>query len=69
MRESKNRFDPLKDKEPTIDKMNEILKESMDTIRNDAQKSIIKKSTEDTETERLDKKRKELQQKNKQNTT
>ena len=35
----------------------------MDTIQNKTQKSTIKKSGEDTGTERLDKKRKELRQK------
>ena len=35
----------------------------MDTIQNKTQKSTIKKSTEDTEIENLDKKRKELRQK------
>ena len=40
-----------------------MMTESMDTIQNKTQKSTIKKSTEDTETESLDKKRKELRQK------
>ena len=35
----------------------------MDTIQNQTQKSTIKKSTEDTEIESLDRKRKELRQK------
>ena len=35
----------------------------MNTIQNKAQKSTIKKSTEDTEIESLDRKRKELRQK------
>ena len=47
------KIDSLKDKEPTIEKMNKIPKESMDTIQNETQKSIIKQSTEDTETESL----------------
>ena len=53
----------MKDKEPSIDKMNTILRESMDTIQNKTQKSTIKKSIEDTDIENLDKKRKELRQK------
>ena len=53
----------MKDQEPTTEKMKKIPKEPMDTIKNETQNSIIKKSTEDTETESLDKKRKELQQK------
>ena len=66
--ELKNRFDTLKDKEPSIEKMNTILRESMDTIQNKTQKSTVKKSIEDTEIKNLDKKRKGLRQKNKQNT-
>ena len=61
--ELKNRFDTLKDEEPSIEKMNTVLRESMDTIQNQTQKSTIEKSTEDTEIENLDKKRKELRQK------
>ena len=61
--ELKNRFDTLKDEEPSIEKMNTILRESMDTIQNTTQKSTIKKSIEDTEIENLDKKRKQLRQK------
>ena len=34
--ELKNRFDTLKDEEPSIEKMNTILRESMDTIQNKA---------------------------------
>ena len=49
----------MKDVEPSIEKMNKILRESMDTIQNKTQKCTIKKSTEDTEIESLDKKRKE----------
>ena len=63
--ELKNRFDSLKDKEPSIEKMNTVLREPMDTIQNQAQKSTTEKSIEDTEIENLDKKRKELR-KNKQ---
>ena len=48
--------------------MNTVLREAMDTIQNQTQKSTIEKSIEDTEIENLDKKRKELRQKNKQNT-
>ena len=59
----KTRFDTLKDEEPSIEKMNAILRESMDTIQNKTQKSTVKKSIEDTEIENLDKKRKELRQK------
>ena len=59
----KNRFDTLKDEEPSIEKMNTILREAMDTIQNQTQKSTNKKSIEDTEIENLDKKRKELRQK------
>ena len=66
--ELKNRFDILKDEEPSIDKTNAILRESVDTIQNKTQKSTIKKSIEDTEIESLNKKRKELRQKNKQDT-
>ena len=40
--ELKNRFDALKDKEPTIEKMNRILAESMDTIQNEIQRYTIK---------------------------
>ena len=36
--ELKNRFDTLKDEEPSIEKMNTILRESMDTIENKTQK-------------------------------
>ena len=44
--------------------MNKILKEPMDTTQNEIpQYSTIKKSAEDTETETLDKKKKELWQK------
>ena len=66
--ELKNRFDTLKDEEPSVDKINKILRESMDTMQNKTQKSTIKKSIGDTEIESLDKKRKELQQKDKENT-
>ena len=61
--ELKNRFDTLKDEEPSIEKMNTVLRESIDTIQNQTQKSTIEKSIEDTEMENLDKKRKELRQK------
>ena len=64
--ELKNRFDTLKDEKPPIEKMNTILRESMDTIQNKTQKSTVKKSIEDTEMKNLDKKRKELRQKKKQ---
>ena len=64
--ELKNRFDNLKDEEPSLEKMNTILRESMDTIQNKTQKSRIKKSIEGTEIENLDKKRKKT--KNTQNT-
>ena len=40
----------------------------MDTIQNETQKSIIMQSTEDTEIERLDKKRNETAINSKQNT-
>ena len=53
----------MKDEESPIEKMNKILRESMDTIQNKTQKFTIKKSVEDTETESLAKKRKELRQK------
>ena len=43
--------------------MNTVLREAMDTIQNQTQKSTTKKSIEDTEIENLDKKRKELRQK------
>ena len=61
--ELKNRFDTLKDEEPSIEKMNTILRESMDTIQNKTQKSTAKKRSEDTEIEDLDKKSKELRRK------
>ena len=50
-------------KEPSIEKMNTILRESMDSMHKKTQKSTIKKSIEETEIENLDKKRKELRQK------
>ena len=43
--------------------MNTVLRKAMDTIQNQTQKPTIEKSTEDTEIENLDKKRKELRQK------
>ena len=43
--------------------MNTVLREAMDTMQNQTQKPTIEKSTEDTEIENLDKKRKELRQK------
>ena len=43
--------------------MNTVLREAMDTIQSQTQKPTIEKSTEDTEIENLDKKRKELRQK------
>ena len=55
----------MKDREPTIVKVNKTLKESMNTIQNETQKSIIKKSTGDTEIESLDQKRKGPRQKKK----
>ena len=61
--ELKNKFDTLKDEEPSIEKMNTVLREAMDTIQNQTQKPTIEKSTENTEIENLDKKRKELRQK------
>ena len=61
--ELNNRFGALKDEEPSIQKMNTSLRESMDTIQNKRQKSTIKKSIEDAEIENPDKKRKELRQK------
>ena len=65
--ELKNRFDILKDEKPSIEKMNTVLREAMDTIQNQTQKSTTEKSIEDTETENLDKKRKELRPKKKTN--
>ena len=41
----------MKDNEPTVEKMNKILKESMDTTKNKTQKFMIKKSTEDIKSE------------------
>ena len=58
--ELKNRFDTLKDEEQSLEKMSTVLRESMDTIQNQTQKSTIEKSIE---IENLDKKRKELRQK------
>ena len=55
--ELKNRFDTLKDEEPSIEKMNTVLREAMDTIQNQTQKPTTEKSSEDTEIENLDKKR------------
>ena len=49
--ELKNRFDTLKDEEPSIEKMNTVLREVIDTIQNQTQKPTIEKSTEDTEIE------------------
>ena len=46
--------------------MNTVLREAMDTIQNQTQKLTIERSTEDTEIENLDKKRKELRKKQKQ---
>ena len=43
--------------------MNTVLREAMDTIQSQTQKSTTEKSIEDTEMENLDKKRKELRQK------
>ena len=40
--------------------MNKILRKSLGTMQHKTQKSTIKKSTEDTEIESLEKKRKEL---------
>ena len=57
-----HRVDALKDEEPSIENMNTVLREAMDTIQNQTQKSTIEKSIEDTEIENLDKKRKELRQ-------
>ena len=53
----------MKDEEPSIEKMNTVLREAVDTIQNQTQKSTTEKSIEDTEIENLDKKRKELRQK------
>ena len=58
--ELKNRFDVLKDKEPTIEKTNKILTETMNTMQSETQKSIIKRRTENTEIESLDTKRIDL---------
>ena len=46
--ELKNRFDTLKDEEPSIEKMNTVLREAMDTIQNQTQQSTTEKSIEDT---------------------
>ena len=46
----------MKDKEPTTEKRNKIPKEFMDTVHYETQKSVIMKSTEDTEIEILGKK-------------
>ena len=54
----------MQNEEPSIEKMNTTLRESMDTMQNKTQKPTIKKGTEDTEIETLDKKRKELRPKN-----
>ena len=60
--ELRNRFDTLKDEEPSIEKMNKSL-QNLRTPYKIKQKSTIKKSTEDTEIESLHRKRKELWQK------
>ena len=52
----KKRFDTQKDEEPSIEKINKILRKSMDTIQSKTQKSTIKKSIDDTEIESVDKK-------------
>ena len=49
--------------------MNTVLRESMDTIQNQTQKSSIEISIEDTEIENLDKKTKEVRQKKKKKKT
>ena len=41
--ELKNRFDTLKDEEPSIEKMNIVLREAMDTIQNQTQKSTTRR--------------------------
>ena len=61
--ELKNRIDTLKDEEQCTEKMNTILRESMDTIQHKTQNYTIKKSIEDTEIETLDRKVKEFRQK------
>ena len=47
--ELENRVDTLEDEDPSFEKINKILRESMDTIQNNTHKSAIKKSIEDTE--------------------
>ena len=51
--ESKNRFDALKDKELTVEKMNKTLRESVDIIQKQTKHPINRKSAEDTEIETL----------------
>ena len=51
--ELNNILDALEEEEPTIEKMNKILRESMDSVQNETQKSIIKKSTEGAELGKL----------------
>ena len=58
----------MKDEELSIEKMNTVLREAMDTIQNQTQKPTIEKSIEDTEIENLDKRRKELRQTKKETT-
>ena len=58
--ELKNRFDTLKDEEPSIEKMNTVLREAMDTIQNQTQKSTTEKSIEDTEIEKLRQEKKRI---------
>ena len=66
--ELKNRFDTLKDEEPSIEKINKILRESMDTIQSKTQKSTIKLRIEDTEIEKFRQEKERTATKNKQNT-
>ena len=62
--QQQSRFDTLKDEDSSIEKMKKkTLTEAVDTIQNKILKSTTEKSTEDTEIESVDKKRKELQQK------
>ena len=51
--ELNNILDASEEEEPTIEKMNKILRESMDSVQNETQKSIIKKSTEGAELGKL----------------
>ena len=49
--ESLNRFDTVKEEEPTKEEINQAPKESVDSIQNETQKTLNMKGAEDIETE------------------